>query len=94
MKLTMRRMRLFRLVMATNTKHAPTFRLRGEMFRLARHNLAASIINVDTDRRFVELELARTHVLAHADALIVLRPSDIEGGEPLPYEKGKPVVSV
>ncbi len=89
MKLVMRRFRLAELLCATNPEHAPTFQIRHELFRLAR---ASSIATVDEFH--VSLELERVAFVSHADAHIVLRPRDIQGGEAPLHVNGRRVVAV
>lgn len=92
MRLVMRRIHLCRLLMGTNVAHTPTFRMRDELFRLVHGQ--RSVRNVDVSRVFVELDLQRVFAVEHPDAVIVLRPRDVQGGEAPMYVKGKRLAAV
>lgn len=79
MRLTLKRLRLMELLLKTDTTRAPTFQLAHEAYRLGRG--LASVQPTPGEPDCVTLELERTLLPADTSALIVLRPSDVMGGD-------------
>lgn len=78
-------------LLQTRLGTAPTFGVREEAFRLAR-GMASVRTLPPPDEAFVELELERIPATAiNLAAHVVLRPADIQGGEPRAYRRGKRV---